>query len=172
MDLVNATDIIYLFRILGESGDAWKLAFQTDGSSDESRSYETTETKDGAKKTPGAYEGTHSLSSLLAKGDTLIPKIKKLVRSHNPDKLEVWEINRSDIGEEVTLPGEYSVDVVTSYGQSSGSDGNVELSIETEVEGTIVSGEVNVTEDLLAILQQVSDDQEFIQPTESSEEGE
>ena len=45
MDLVSATDIIFLFRIRGEETIAWKPAVQTDTSTDESRTYETTETK-------------------------------------------------------------------------------------------------------------------------------
>ena len=53
MDLVQAIDLIYLFRIQGEAGNAWKVAFQTDGTQDETRNYETTPTKDGAKKTAG-----------------------------------------------------------------------------------------------------------------------
>lgn len=167
MDLVSATDIIFLFRIRGEETIAWKPAFQTDTSTDESRTYETTETKDGAKKTPGAYEGTHSLTTLVGQGDTLIAKIKDQVRKQNPEGIEVWEIDRSGINDETqtTIPGEYSLDVVTSYGTSAGAEGNVELTIETEVAEGIVSGEVEVTPELLAILKRISDELEFKQPT-------
>ena len=170
MDLVQAIDLIYLFRIQGEEGNAWKVAFQTDGTQDETRNYETTPTKDGAKKTAGDYEGSHSLTSLLAKGDEDIRKINNLVRKDNPEKLEVWEIDRSDIAEETTIPGDYSTDVVTSFSKSAGADGNVEVSIETEVEGTIISGDVTVTPELLAILQKISEEQAFVQPI-ASEEG-
>lgn len=169
MDLVQAIDLIYLFRIQGEEGDAWKVAFQTDGAQDESRDYETTPTKDGAKKTAGDYEGSHSLTSLLAKGDENIRKINALVRKKNPEKLEVWEIDRSDIGEEETIPGDYSTDVVTNFSKSAGADGSVEVSIETEVEGTIISGDVTVNADLLAILQQISEEQAFVQPMVAEE---
>lgn len=172
MDLVQAVDIIYLFRIEGEENDAWKVAFQTDGNADESRNFDTTETKDGAKKTAGSYEGKHSISALLGSGDKLIPKIKGLVRKKNPEKLEVWEINRTGIADETTLPGEYSTDVVTSISQSAGSEGNVEVSIETEVEGTIRSGAVKVTPSLLAILQEITEEQDFVQPMTDVEEEE
>ena len=164
METVKATDIIMLFRIKGETGDAWKVGLQTDSSTDESRTYETTQTKDGARKSAGAYEGTHSVTALLPKGDEYIARIKDLVRKPNPEKLEVWEIDRSDIAEETTIPGDYSTDVVTSVSTSAGSEGEVEVSFETEVEGTIISGEVNVTSDLLAILQLSSEEQEFVQP--------
>ena len=166
METVKAADIIMLFRIEGEEGNAWKVGLQTDSSTDESRTYETTETKDGALKSAGAYEGSHSVSALLPKGDEYIAKIKNLVRKPNPEKLEVWEIDRSDIAEETAIPGDYSKDVVTSVSTSAGSEGEVEVSFDTEVEGTIISGEVNVTPELLAILQLISEEQVFVQPME------
>lgn len=170
MDLVSATDIIFLLRIQGDSSNAWKLAFQTDTSTDESRTYETTQTKDGAKKTPGAYEGTHSLTSLLGKGDPFIQDIKDQVRKAQPEGIEVWEINRASINDEstTTLPGDYSRDVVTSFGTSAGAEGNVELTTETEIAEGPVSGEVNVTPELLDMLRQVADEMEFVQPTEGA----
>lgn len=168
METVKASDIIMLFRIQGEEGNAWKVGLQTDSSTDESRTYETTETKDGARKSAGAYEGSHSVTALLPKGDEYIPRIKNLVRKPNPEKLEVWEVNRTDIADATTIPGDYSIDVVTSVSTSAGSEGEVEVSFETEVEGTIVSGEVNVTSELLAILQLISEDQEFVQPMEDT----
>lgn len=166
-EAVKAVDIIYLFRIQGEAGNAWKLGLQTDGSTSESRAYETTQTKDGSTKTPGAYEATHSITSYMVKGDPTIKKLRQLVRDDNPKKLEVWEINRSDINDTNTteIDGEYSLDSVTSVSISAGAEGNVEVSIETEVNNTVVSGSVTVTPELLAILKTISEDQEFVQPT-------
>ena len=166
METVKASDIIMLFRIEGEEGNAWKVGLQTDSSTDESRTYETTQTKDGARKSAGTYEGSHSISALLPKEDEYIPRIKGLVRKANPERLEVWEIDRSDIAEGVTIPGEYSTDVVTSVATSAGSEGEVEVSFDTEVEVTIISVEVNVTPELLAILQLISEEQAFVQPME------
>lgn len=164
MDTVQASDIIMLFRIEGETGNAWKVGLQTDSSTDESRTYESTPTKDGTKKSAGAYEGTHSVSALLPQEDEYIARIKDLVRKPSPEKLEVWEINRSNIADATTIPGEYSRDVVTSVSTSAGSEGEVEITFDTEVDGTIVSGEVNVTPELLAILQLISEEQAFVQP--------
>lgn len=168
METVKASDIIMLFRIQGEAGNAWKVGLQTDSSTDESRTYESTPTKDLTIKSPGAYEGSHSVTALLPKGDEYIARIKNLVRKANPERLEVWEIDRSDIAEETTIPGEYSTDVVTSVSTSAGSEGEVEVSFDTEVEGTIISGEVNVTPELLAILQLISEEQAFVQPMEEA----
>lgn len=168
-ELVQGVDHIYLFRIKGETGNAWKVAFQTDGETSEEREYETTPTKDGSIKAAGTYEATHSISSLLAKDDEIIPKITELVRAKNPGRLEVWELDRSDIEDvdTLTIPGEYSTDAVTSISRSSGSEESVEIEIETEVEGYITSGEVKVTESLKTILKSITEEQSaFEQPTD------
>lgn len=165
MDTVHAINKVFLFRILGEDGDAWKVAFQQDAETEESRDYDTEPTKDGNVKSAGQYEGSHSLSSFLAKGDDKIAKLKKLVRDHNPGKLEVWEVDRTDIEDESTISGDYSVDVVTNVSSSAGPEGQVEVSIDTEVEGTIVSGEINVTPELKDILKLINNEREFVQPT-------
>src|SRR5699024_1787570 len=120
---VSALDIIFLFRIKGEDTNAWKLALQTDNSTDESREYESTPTKDGTEKTAGAYEGSHSITALLANsedGRSRIRDIKRLVREDNPQPLEIWEIDRSDIKDSIQLYGDYSEDYVTSVGTSAG----------------------------------------------------
>lgn len=168
MSTVSAINNIFLFRIEGESGNAWKLAYQTDGSTDESREFTTEPTKDGNVKSAGAYEGTHSLTSYLAQGDEYVRELQQLVRDDDPKRLELWEINRTAIEEGSTIPGDYSTDFVNNVGKSAGSDGNVEVTIETEVDGKVIAGEVEVTPELLAILQTISEDQEFVQPMESA----
>ncbi|NLC25376.1 MAG: phage major tail protein, TP901-1 family [Fastidiosipila sp.] len=167
MSTIKAVNKLFLFRIEGEAGDAWKVAYQTDASTSESRSYDSNETKDGTVKAAGAYEASHSLTSYLKAEDTYISKLKGLVRNAD-SRLEVWGIDRTDINSEepaAVLPGEYSVDVVTSVSESAGADGNVEVSIDTEVENGIISGEVEVSAALKALLVRVSDEFEFVQPT-------
>ena len=161
---VEAVDKIVLFRIEGEEGNAWKVAYQTDITTDESRDYDSEATKDGTVKSAGAYEGSHSFTSFLAKKDEYIKKIKALVRDSNPKRLEVWVIDRSDLDGAETLPGEYSTDVVTSVSDTAGADGKVEISVESEVEGTIIDGDVTVTPELTAMLKQIAEEQEFVQP--------
>ena len=169
MDLVQAMDRLYLFRILGEDGSAWKIAFQTESETEESREFETEATKDGNVKSVGAYEASHSLTSFMAKDDEYITKLKRVLRSSNPDKIEVWEIDRSGLDDETTtIKGEYSVDVLTSISTSAGAEGNVEVSIETEVEGAIIDGDVDVTPQLLEILRQITEEREFVQPMEDT----
>lgn len=171
---VKAVNKLFLFRVEGETGDAWKVAYQTDASTSESRSYDSTETKDGTVKAAGAYEATHSLTSYLKSGDTYIAKLKELVRKAD-SRLEVWGIDRTALVElpeggtdPTKIPGEYSVDVVTSVDESAGADGNVEISIETEVEKGIISGDVTVNAALKALLTRLADEFEFEQPVSGS----
>lgn len=161
---VAAADLIALFRVEGEEGNAWKVAFQTDLSTDESRDYESEATKDGVSKSAGAYEGSHSLSAFLAKGDTYIAKLKELVRDKSPKRLEVWTLDRSDLAAEGGLDGDYSIDVVTSLTVDAGAEGNVEVSIETEIAEGPVAGKATVTPELTAMLKQISEELEFVQP--------
>lgn len=161
---VEAVDKIVLFRIEGEEGNAWKVAYQTEITTEESREYDSEATKDGTVKSAGAYEGTHSFTAFLSKKDEYIKKIKALVRDASPKKLEVWVIDRSDLDGALNLPGEYSTDVVTSVSESAGADGKVEVSVDSEVEGTIIAGDVTVTPELTAMLKQIAEEQEFVQP--------
>lgn len=173
MGTIKAINKLFLFRIKDETGNAWKVAYQSDVSTDESRAYDSVETKDGTVKAAGAYEASHSLTTYMAEDDTYIGELKELVRTGD-GKLEVWNIDRSglyDDPEATELAGEYSVDVVSSISESAGSDGNVEISIDTEVEQGIISGKITVTAALTAMLKRVSDELEFVQPVEAVDEG-
>ena len=160
---VSGVNIVYLMRVKGEAGAAWKLAYQTDRETSESREYDSTPTVDGSVKSGGTYEGSHSIGSLLSKSDKDIPKIKGLVR--NGGELELWKIDRTNLNDGGNLPGEYSVNIVTEISSSAGPEESVELSMELEVsEGTIIDGEVIVTPELKSMLQTLSDEVEFVQP--------
>lgn len=160
---VSGANIIYLMRVRGEVGSAWKLAYQTDRDTSESREYDSTPTVDGSVKSGGTYEGSHSIGSLLAKDDEDIIKIKNLVRKGG--ELELWKIDRTELDGDGALPGEYSVNIVTEVATSAGPEESVELSIELEVSvGTILDGEVTITPGLKAMLQTLTDEIEFEQP--------
>lgn len=171
MSTIKAVNKLFLFRIEGEAGNAWKVAYQTDASTSESRAYDSNETKDGTVKAAGAYEASHSLTSYLKSGDTYIAKLKGLVRNAN-SRLEVWGIDRTELVDGATEPtelaGEYSIDVVTSVSESAGADGSVEVSIDTEVEKGIISGKVDVTAELKELLVSIADEFEFEQPIETA----
>ena len=167
---VQGINKLFLFQIEGDAETAFKVAFQRDHSTEESRSYDTEGTIDGNIKVTGDYEASHSLTTFEAHGDTLVKRIREeCLRDRNPKRLKVWELDRTELpevgDESSTIPGDFSLDVVTSMPKSSSYDGSVEITIDTEVEGTIVSGEVTVTEELLDILKQTDAQlREFEQP--------
>lgn len=167
MGTVKAIDKVFLFRILKDTPteSAFKIAYQTDASTEESRSFDTEVTKDGNIKAAGSYEASHSLTSFLASDDTYIAELKELVRSGD-GRLEVWDVDRTGINETGTntINGDYSIDVVTSVSTSGGAEGSVEVTIETEVEGLIVAGEITVDEALKTLLTQIEDELTFVQP--------
>lgn len=189
MSAIKAVNKLFLFRIENEAGNAWKVAYQTDTSTSESRAYDSNETKDGVIKAAGAYEASHSLTSYLQDGDSYVGKLKDLVRKADK-RLEVWSIDRTALlqeeadpeeqteqggndgngDEELTIPGEYSIDVVTNVSESAGSDGNVEITIDTEVEKGIVSGNVEVSQELRNLLVRIADEFKFAQPIEGEDE--
>lgn len=163
MDIVKGSDKILLFRIEGEIADAWKIGFQTEHERSESQGYDATETKDGSVMSPGVYEASYSLSALYAKASGKIADVKDALR--NQKKLEIWEIETYD-KEGATVGGEYSEAYITDLSESSPAEGNVELSIEAMVQGKPISGEVNVTPALLALIARADEERAFVQPTE------
>lgn len=164
--MIKAADRLFLFRIEDAAGDAWKIAYQTDTSTSESRTYDSNETKDGPIKVAGAYEASHSLTSFISASDTYITSLKELVRE-GEGRLEVWEIDRGALDSDTspaTISGDYSVDVVTNISTSAGAEGYVEVTIDTEVEQGILTGSINVDDTLKALLVRLSDEFTFEQP--------
>lgn len=163
MDTISGQDKILLFRILGEEGNAWKLAFQTEHTSSESRSFTAEQTKDGAISSVGAYEASYSVSSYLKKGDNYIQELKQAIREVK--QIELWDINTIDADVETVLEGDYSVCNLTSIDFSNGSEGSVEASLELQVQGVPITGEVSVTPELINIIRRIEEERAFVQPT-------
>lgn len=169
--IIQGSNLIYLFRFEGDSNDAWKIAYQTDGSTSESRSYDSEATKDGNVLSVGAYEGTHSISALYANKAKAEDKVLDLrnrgIRKQNPERIEVWEINVSDINEDSAtgLQGHYSIDRINSVDISGSAEGSATVDIETQIEEGPVSGDVTKTETLKSMIAQIASELNFVQPT-------
>lgn len=171
MAILSGIDRLLLFRIDGDtSQNAWKVPYQTEHDFSESRDFEVTETKDGSVSSAGAYEGTISLTALAKQGGETIQQLKEVLRERNPRKVKVWEIEVVDVDEETTtIPGEYMLCNLTDLSSTAPTDGNVEITLDFTVEGRPQVGDVNVTPQLLAIIQQASDEQDFVQPMVAEE---
>lgn len=149
VEAVSGKNIIYLYRILKDAATkgGTTLAFVTENSRKKSKSADSTMTKDGAIRTPGASEGEITCSSLLRKGDTFIDDLEDA--QDNDELIEIWEVN---LGEKASLgdnkfKGRYFQGYLTELEKSSKSDENVEISLTFGINGTGAKGDVTVTEE-------------------------
>lgn len=146
-DTISGKKIAYLYRILSEAtkGTAEHVAFTTENSLSMSRDADTTETKDGPVRTPGAVETEITTTALLAVGDAMIEKLKKALISG--EKVEVWKVNLAEPAElgPNKFKATYYQAYVTEFEETSNAEDHVECSLTFGVEGTGVDGEATVT---------------------------
>ena len=77
-EAVSGKKIVYLYRLKStESTKAAEgIAFTTENSRTKSKDSDSTATKDGSIRTPGAVEVEISATSILSKGDTMIAALE------------------------------------------------------------------------------------------------
>lgn len=144
-ETVQGKKIVYLFRIAEEAATnaGTVLAFTTENSRTKSKDADSTMTKDGAVRTPGAEEVEISATTLLAKGDTMIDKLEDAL--DNDKLLEIWEANLEEPAEtENKFAGMYFQGYLTELEKSSNAEDNVEISLTFGINGTGKRGEVTV----------------------------
>lgn len=155
-EAVQGKKIVYLFRIKEESAsaDGAVLAFTTENTRTKSKDADSTMTKDGAVRTPGAAEVEITATTLLAKGDTMIDKLEDALDS---DKLiEIWEANLAEpAGDNNKFAGRYFQGYLTELERSSNAEDNVEISLTFGINGNGVKGDVTVSADQQALAEYV-----------------
>ena len=146
-EAVQGKQIIYLFRILKDAAtaDGTVLSFATENTYTKSKDSDSTVTKDGAIRTPGAAEVEISSTSILAKGDTMIDKLEAAL--DNDEIIEIWEANLAEPidGNDNQFKGKYFQGYLTELEKSSSAEDAVECSLTFAVNGTGASGNVTVT---------------------------
>lgn len=145
-EAVSGKKIVYMYRILADAAkmDAVHLAFTTENSISISRDADTTETKDGPIRTPGAVEIEVTTTALLAQGDEMLDKLQKALI--NGDKVEVWKINLKEPGTgSDKFKAKYYQAYVTEFEEASNAEDYVECSLTFGIEGTGADGEVTLT---------------------------
>lgn len=152
-EAVSGKKIVYLYRILSTaaSNAAAALAFTTENSRTKSKDADTTETKDGAIRTPGAAEVEITATSILAKGDELIGKLEDAM---DEDALiEIWEANLEEPAGEGgnKFKGRYYQGYLTEFEQTSNAEDYVECSLTFGINGVGVKGDVTVSAEQQAI---------------------
>ena len=106
---------------------------------------DSTVTKDGTVRTPGAAEGEITASSLLKKGDKFIDELEAAL--DDDEKMEIWEVNLAEPQASSTdkFKAKYFQGYLTEIDKTSNAEDNVELSLTFGLEGKGVDGYATVT---------------------------
>jgi TP901-1 family phage major tail protein len=146
-EAVAGSKFVYLFRILKDAAtaDGTTLAFTTENTRTKSKDADSTATKDGSIRTPGAAEVEISATAILAKGDTMISKLEDAM--DNDELIEIWEANLEEPAEGGAnkFKGMYFQGYVTELEFSSNAEDHVEASLTFAVNGTGKRGDVTVS---------------------------
>lgn len=146
-EAVHGKKLMYLFRIKDEEATAngVTLAFTTENTTTISKDSDSTETKDGAIRTPGGAEIEITATALLAKGDEMYSKLKAAMLD---DKLiEIWEANLLEpaSGGSNKFKGTYYQGYLTEFEKTSSAEDYVECSTTFAINGNGADGDVTVT---------------------------
>lgn len=160
-EAVKGIDVIWLYRLLeeAETTPAWKIAYQTENELTETRDADSTVTKDGQIRVPGGLETEGSGTSILAKKDPYVKKLRDALRQGK--KVEFWEIDKSSEGEDTEagkFEATYYQGYVTEYSKTAGAEDLVEVSLSFAMEGEGQDGFATLTEEQAEAVQYVFQD--------------
>ncbi|MBR4930751.1 MAG: phage major tail protein, TP901-1 family [Bacteroidaceae bacterium] len=146
-EAVKGSKIIYLYRILSEAAtnDAVTIMFTTEDSISMSKDSDSTVTKDGTIRTPGALEVEKTGTSILVKGDTMYAKLKNAMI--NDELVEIWEVNLDEPAEggNNKFKGTYYQGYLTEFEKTASAEDYVECSTTFAINGSGADGDVTVT---------------------------
>lgn len=164
MSAIQGKRIIYLYRILKDAAtvDATALAFTTENERTKSRDADTTETKDGSIRTPGALETEITTTAIFSsESDEMITKLEKAV--DDSEKVEIWEVNLDKPGTSDNVgkfAAKYFQGYVTEFGSTSSAEDHAEASLTFGIEGTGADGYATVSDEQQEIASYVFADTE------------
>ena len=164
MSAIQGKRIIYLYRILKDAAtdDATALAFTTENERTKSRDADTTETKDGPIRTPGALETEITTTAIFSsESDEMITKLEKAV--DDSEKVEIWEVNLDKPGTSDNVgkfAAKYFQGYVTEFGSTSSAEDHAEASLTFGIEGTGKDGYATVSDEQQEIASYVFADTE------------
>lgn len=146
-EAVQGKKIVYLYRIKdnASTADGAALAFTTENGRTKSKDADSTMTKDGSIRTPGAAEIEITATSILAKGDTMIDDLEDAM---DDDKLiEIWEANLETPAKsgQNKFNGMYFQGYLTELEKTSSAEDFVECSLTFGINGSGQRGDVTVT---------------------------
>lgn len=146
-EAVSGKKIVYLYRIKSKAAtaDGAALAFTTENSRTKSKDADSTETKDGPIRTPGASEVEITATSILAVGDKLVTDLEAAM--DNDEIIEIWEANLAEpaVGGSNKFKGSYYQGYLTEIEITSNAEDFVEVSLTFGINGNGVAGDVTVS---------------------------
>lgn len=145
-EAVAGKKIVYLYRILKDATttDGALIAFTTENSKTISKDADTTATKDGSIRVPGAAEIEITATSILAKGDKMISKLEKAMLEDA--MMEIWEVNLEEASESPgKFKGTYYQGYLTELEKTSNAEDMVEVSMTFGINGKGADGDVTVS---------------------------
>lgn len=146
MSAVAGKKIVYLFRANANAAtdDGVKLAYVTENGRTKSKDADSTATKDGSIRAPGAMEQEITATTLLKKGDTQIEAMEGYI--DNDTLLDIWEANLEEAGASTgKYKGRYFQGYLTELEKSSNAEDMVEISLTFGINGTGATGDVTVS---------------------------
>lgn len=147
-EAVAGKKIIYLFRVKSDAANSagTVLAFTTENGRTKSKDADSTTTKDGDVRTPGASETEITATALMAKGDTLYETLEDAM--DNDELIEVWEANLEEpVGSNNQYKGMYFQGYLTECEITADAEDHAEISLTFGINGTGKRGNVTVTTD-------------------------
>lgn len=146
-EAVQGKKLVYLYRPLKNAATdaAVAMAFVTENSRTKSKDADSTATKDGSIRTPGASEVEITATSILAKGDTLYEKLEEAM--DKDELIEIWEANLDEPAEggENKFKGCYYQGYLTEFELASNAEDFCEVSTAFAINGTGAKGDVTVS---------------------------
>ena len=146
-EAVQGKKLVYLYRILSEAAkeDGTTLAFTTENGRTKSKDADSTATKDGSIRTPGAAEVEITATSILKKGDKLIDKLEKALDEDS--LIEIWEANLMEPAADGNnkFKGKYFQGFLTEIEYTANADEFVEISLTFGINGTGEDGDITIT---------------------------
>ena len=148
-EAVQGKKIVYLYRILDDAAtdDGTTMAYATENGRTKSKDADSTATKDGSIRTPGAAEVEITATHILDVGNTMISKLESAL--DNDKVIEIWEANLLEpaTGEGNTgkYKGKYFQGYLTELEITSNAEDFAEVSLTFGVNGTGKDGNVTVS---------------------------
>lgn len=150
-EAVKGTRLIYKYRVYVPSGAApaaSAIAFTTENTRTKSKDADSTATKDGSIRTPGASEQEIESVSIFQKGDTFIDALETAM--DNDSLIEIWEIDldapASGTSSQNKYDARYFQGYITEMEKTSNAEEYVEISLTFGINGNGVTGQATVTD--------------------------